>query len=56
MAFQAADVAIQIHGGYGVSKEFPFEAFYRETRLMRLLFGREEELDRAAGERFLAST
>jgi acyl-CoA dehydrogenase len=55
MAFQAADIAIQIHGGYGVSKEFPFEAFYRETRLMRLLFGREEELDRAAGERFLAS-
>ena len=55
MAFQAADSAIQIHGGYGVSKEFPFEAFYRETRLMRLLFGREEELDRAAGERFLAS-
>ena len=55
MAFQAADTAIQIHGGYGVSKELPFEAFYRETRLMRLLFGREEELDRAAGERFLAS-
>jgi alkylation response protein AidB-like acyl-CoA dehydrogenase len=55
MAFQAADTAIQIHGGYGVSKELPFEAFYRETRLMRLLFGREEELDRAVGERFLAS-
>jgi alkylation response protein AidB-like acyl-CoA dehydrogenase len=55
MAFQAADTAIQIHGGYGVSKEFPFEAFYRETRLMRLLFGREEELDRALGERFLVS-
>ncbi|MGH7854208.1 MAG: acyl-CoA dehydrogenase family protein [Candidatus Binatia bacterium] len=54
MAFQAADTAIQIHGGYGVSKEFPFEAFYRETRLMRLLFGREEELDRARGEKFLS--
>ena len=54
MAFQAADTAIQIHGGYGVSKEFPFEAFYRETRLMRLLFGREEELDRARGGRFLS--
>ena len=53
MAFQAADTAIQIHGGYGVCKEFPFEAFYRETRLMRLLFGREEELDRARGEKFM---
>jgi alkylation response protein AidB-like acyl-CoA dehydrogenase len=55
MAFDAADVAIQIHGGYGVCKEFPFEAFYRETRLMRLLFGRQEELDRATGLNFLKS-
>jgi alkylation response protein AidB-like acyl-CoA dehydrogenase len=53
MAFEAADTAIQIHGGYGVCKEFPFEGFYREARLLRLLYGRESELDRAAGERFL---
>jgi len=53
MAFQAADTAIQIHGGYGVCKEFPFESFYREARLMRLLYGREEEMNRAAGARFL---
>jgi acyl-CoA dehydrogenase len=53
MAFDAADAAIQIHGGYGVCKEFPFEAFYRETRLMRLLFGRQEELDRALGQKFI---
>ncbi|HEY7218195.1 MAG TPA: acyl-CoA dehydrogenase family protein [Candidatus Binatia bacterium] len=53
MAFQAADTAIQIHGGYGVCKDLPFEGFYREARLMRLLYGREEELDRAAGEKFL---
>ena len=50
MAFTAADTAIQIHGGYGVCKEFPFEGFYREARLMRLLYGREEELDRAVVE------
>jgi acyl-CoA dehydrogenase len=55
MAFQAADTAIQIHGGYGVCKEFPFETFYREARLMRLLFGREEEMNRAIGTRFLQS-
>jgi acyl-CoA dehydrogenase len=54
MAFEAADIAIQIHGGYGVCKEFPFEGFYREARLMRLLYGRETELDRARGERFIA--
>jgi acyl-CoA dehydrogenase len=53
MAFQAADTTIQIHGGYGVCKDLPFEGFYREARLMRLLYGREEELDRAAAEKFL---
>ena len=53
MAFEAADTAIQIHGGYGVCKELPFEGFYREARLLRLLYGREGELDRAMGERFL---
>ena len=53
MAFEAADTAIQFHGGYGVCKEFPFEGFYREARLMRLLYGREAEIDRAAGEKFL---
>ena len=52
-AFQAADTAIQIHGGYGVCKEFPFEGFYREARLMRLIYGREAELDRAMGEKFI---
>jgi acyl-CoA dehydrogenase len=55
MAFEAADTAIQIHGGYGVCKEFPFEAFYRDARLLRLLLGREDELDRARGEQFLRS-
>ncbi|HEY6197437.1 MAG TPA: acyl-CoA dehydrogenase family protein [Candidatus Binatia bacterium] len=52
MAFEAADTAIQIHGGYGVAKEFPFESFYREARLMRLVYGREAEIDRKIGERF----
>ena len=53
MAFGAADTAIQIHGGYGVCKEFPFEGFYREARMMRLLYGREAELNRAMGQTFL---
>ena len=53
MAFSAADTAIQIHGGYGVCKEFPFEGFYRETRMLRLMYGREAELNRAMGQTFL---
>ena len=52
-AFEAADTAIQIHGGYGVSKEFPYEGFYREARMLRLLYGRENEIDREIGERFI---
>jgi acyl-CoA dehydrogenase len=55
MAFEAADTAIQIHGGYGVCKELPFEGFYREARLLRLLYGREGEMDQAIGERFLST-
>jgi acyl-CoA dehydrogenase len=55
MAFEAADTAIQIHGGYGVCKELPFEGFYREARLLRLLYGREGELDREVGKRFLSA-
>lgn len=51
-AFEAADAAIQIHGGYGVAKEFPFESFYRQARMMRLLYGREAEIDRKIGEQF----
>ncbi len=51
-AFGAADTAIQIHGGYGVCKEFPFEGFYREARMLRLLYGREAELNRAMGQTF----
>ncbi|MBI4528816.1 MAG: acyl-CoA/acyl-ACP dehydrogenase [Deltaproteobacteria bacterium] len=53
MAFEAADVAIQVHGGYGVCKEMPFEGFYRDSRLMRLLYGREVKIDRRIGEEFL---
>src|SRR5258708_16105260 len=53
MAFNAADTAIQIHGGYGVWKEFPFEGFYREARMMRLLYSRGEHLNREAREKFL---
>jgi acyl-CoA dehydrogenase len=56
MAFEAADTAIQIHGGYGVCKEFPFEGFYREARMMRLLYGREDEIDRTVGARFLTDS
>ena len=36
------DNAVQIHGGYGVSKEFPLERWYREARVRRIGEGPSE--------------
>lgn len=35
-AFNAADVAVQVHGGYGYGKEFHVERYFREARLKRI--------------------
>ena len=35
-AFQAADQAMQTHGGFGYAKEFHVERYWREARLMRI--------------------
>jgi len=34
--------AIQIHGGYGYSREFAVERYYRDTRLMTIGEGTSE--------------
>jgi acyl-CoA dehydrogenase len=34
--FQAADSALSVFGGYGYSKEFHIERYFREARLMRI--------------------
>jgi acyl-CoA dehydrogenase len=34
--YYAADVALQVHGGMGYSKEFHVERYFREARLMRI--------------------
>ncbi len=38
----AVDRSIQIHGGYGVSKELPLERWYREARIRRVGEGPSE--------------
>ena len=38
-AQRAADGAIQIHGGYGFSNEFPVERYWRDARVNRLYEG-----------------
>lgn len=34
--FYAADVSLQVHGGFGYGKEFHVERYFRESRLMRI--------------------
>ena len=34
--FQAADQAVQTHGGFGYAKEFQVERYWREARLQRI--------------------
>jgi acyl-CoA dehydrogenase len=35
-AFQAADRAVQTHGGYGYASEFHVERYFREARMLRI--------------------
>jgi alkylation response protein AidB-like acyl-CoA dehydrogenase len=39
---RAANEAVQIHGGYGFTKEFPVEKFYRDAKLMTIGEGTSE--------------
>ncbi|MGH7813470.1 MAG: acyl-CoA dehydrogenase family protein [Candidatus Binataceae bacterium] len=39
---RVVDRAVQIYGGYGVSKEFPLERWYREARIRRIGEGPSE--------------
>src|SRR5690606_40238484 len=34
--FHAADVAINVHGGYGYAREYDVERYFREARLNRI--------------------
>ncbi|RUA31336.1 MAG: acyl-CoA dehydrogenase [Bacteroidetes bacterium] len=42
IAKQVADEAVQIHGGYGLMKDYPVERFYRDQRLLQIGEGTSE--------------
>ncbi|GAB3310205.1 acyl-CoA dehydrogenase [Geodermatophilus aquaeductus] len=63
----ADDLAIQVHGGYGYTRDYPVEQFYRDNRLNPIhegtngiqaldLLGRKVTLHGGAGLRLLAET
>jgi alkylation response protein AidB-like acyl-CoA dehydrogenase len=39
VALRAANNAIQVHGGYGFSDEYPVERYYRDVKVATLLEG-----------------
>jgi hypothetical protein len=42
MACRVTDEAVQIHGGYGFTKEYPVEKFYRDVKLCTIGEGTSE--------------
>lgn len=42
VAKSVADEAVQIHGGYGLMKDYPIERFYRDQRLLQIGEGTSE--------------
>lgn len=54
-AERAAFKAIQIHGGYGYSAEFPVERIYRDQRLLTIGEGTSEILRMIIGRRVLGA-
>src|SRR5262249_44676815 len=42
MAERVCDLALQIHGGYGYTQEFPVERYLRDARVQRIYEGTSE--------------
>ena len=50
---EVANEGIQIHGGYGYTKDFPLERYYRDAKLNEIYEGTSEVLRNTIGERLL---
>lgn len=52
-AFEVANEAVQLFGGYGVSKEYPIEKIFRDARSSRIEDGSNEVLSLFAAKKLL---
>ncbi len=52
IAKEVADEAVQVHGGYGLMKEYDIERFYRDQRLLQIGEG-TSEIQRLVISRYL---
>ncbi len=50
---EVAEAGIQVHGGYGYTKDFPAERFYRDAKLNEIYEGTSEILRNTIGDRLL---
>ena len=41
-AVRVANEAVQVHGGYGFTKDYPVEKFYRDVKLLTIGEGTSE--------------
>ena len=54
-AFKVASQAIQIHGGYGLCKEYVIEKIFRDSRAAMIEDGTNEVLSLAGADRLLSA-
>ncbi len=54
IAKEVADLAVQIHGGYGLMKDYDIERFYRDQRLLQIGEG-TSEIQRLVISRYLSN-
>jgi acyl-CoA dehydrogenase len=52
---EVANEGIQIHGGYGYTKDFPMERFYRDAKLNEIYEGTSEVLRNTIGQQVLGN-
>lgn len=51
MALEVTAEMVQIFGGYGISKEYPVEKFYRDAKLLQIMDGANEIVTLLAAEK-----